>query len=119
MKYVSIGLRVLLTVAFFGAGAAKLAGVDMMIQTFDLIGWGQWFRYVTGAIEVGCAILLWIPGRQALAAALLGATMVGAVIAHFTVLVAAEGVPAIILGLICAGLIYIHRDQITGAKAAV
>ena len=40
----------------FGSGAqgdmslAKLPGVEMMVGTFDAIGVGQWFRYVTGAI---------------------------------------------------------------------
>lgn len=112
MKYLSIGLRALLTLAFVGAGAAKLAGVEMMVATFDAVGVGQWFRYVTGLIEVGAAILLWLPRRQVLAAALLGATMVGAVLAHIFVLVPAEGVPAVVLGLICTAVIYLHRDQI-------
>ncbi|MEJ8472579.1 DoxX family protein [Roseibium algae] len=112
MKYFSIGLRALLTLAFVGAGAAKLAGVDMMVATFDAIGVGQWFRYVTGVIEVGGAVLLWVPGRQVLAACLLGATMVGAVLAHVFILGATEGVPAIVLGLICTAVIYLHRDQI-------
>jgi uncharacterized membrane protein YphA (DoxX/SURF4 family) len=82
MKYLPIGLRLLLTLAFVGAGLAKLAGAEMMIATYDAIGVGQWFRYVTGIIEVGGAILLWLPRRQVLAAALLGGTMVGAVLAH-------------------------------------
>lgn len=112
MNYLSIGLRVLLTLAFVGAGGAKLAGAEMMVATYDAIGVGQWFRYVTGIIEVGAAILLWLPRRQVLAAALLGATMVGAVLAHLFILGAAEGVPAVILGLICCAVIYIHRDQI-------
>ncbi|MFK7861681.1 MAG: DoxX family protein [Granulosicoccus sp.] len=112
MKYLSIGLRTLLTVAFVGAGLAKLTGVQMMVDTFDAIGVGQWFRYLTGIIEVGGAALLWLPGRQVLGAALLGVTMVGAVLAHIFVLGAAEGVPAIVLGLICTAVIYLHRDLI-------
>lgn len=112
MKYLSIGLRVLLTLAFVGAGVAKLAGVDMMVATFDAIGVGQWFRYVTGIIEVGGAVLLWLPQLQVLAASLLGATMVGAFLAHLFILGAAEGVPAVVLGLICTAVIYLHRDQI-------
>ena len=112
MKYASIGIRALLTLAFVGAGFAKLAGAEMMIATYEQIGVGQWFRYVTGAIEVGAAILLWLPRRQVIAASILGGTMVGAVIAHLFILGAAEGVPAVILGLLCTAVIYIHRDQI-------
>ena len=100
MKYLSIGLRALLTLAFVGAGAGNLAGV------------GQWFRHVMGIIEVGAAALLWLPHRQVLATALLGATMVGAVIARVEILSTTEGLPAVILGLICVAMIYLHRDQI-------
>lgn len=110
MKYVSLGLRALLTLAFVGAGGAKLAGVDMMVQTFDTIGVGQWFRYVTGLIEVGAAVLLWVPGMQAIGAAVLGGTMVGAVLAHLVIL-GPSAVPAMVLGLICAAVLYIYRDQ--------
>ena len=111
MKYVSIGLRALLTLAFVSAGAAKLMGVEMMVQTFDAVGVGQWFRYLTGIIEVGGAALLWVAGRQAIAAALLGATMVGAVLAHLFIL-GPSALPAVILGLICAAVLYIYRDQV-------
>jgi DoxX-like family len=37
---------------FLMAGGSKLAGVPAMVSLFDLIGIGQWFRYVTGVIEV-------------------------------------------------------------------
>ena len=110
MKYVSLGLRALLTLAFVGVGGAKLAGVDMMVQTFDAIGAGQWFRYVTGLIEVGAAVLLWVPGMQAIGTAVLGGTMVGAVLAHLVIL-GPSAVPAMVLGLICAAVLYIYRDQ--------
>ena len=111
MKYLSLGLRGLLTVAFVAAGFAKLAGVEMMVGTFDAIGVGQWLRYVTGAIEIAAPILLWLPGKQVLGAAVLGATMVGAVLAHLFIL-GPSAVPAIALGLICVAVIYLHRDQI-------
>ncbi|SMY08420.1 DoxX family protein [Flavimaricola marinus] len=111
MTYLSIGLRVLLTLAFVAAGFAKLSGVEMMVATYDAIGVGQWFRYLTGIIEIGGAVLLWLPRRQVLAAGLLGATMVGAVLAHLFIL-GPSAVPAVILGLISAAVIYLHRDQI-------
>jgi len=111
MKYLSLGLRTLLTLAFLAAGAAKLAGVDMMVQTFDAVGLGQWLRYVTGAIEVGGALVLWWPNRQIVGAALLGGTMVGAVLTHVFIL-GPSAMPAIVLGLLCAAVLYLHRDQI-------
>lgn len=116
MKHLSTGLRVLLTLAFVAAGGAKLLGVEMMVHTFDVIGVGQWFRYLTGIIEFGGAILLWVPGRQVVAAALLGATMVGAALAHLLVL-GPSAIPAIALGLICVGVIYLHRNQLKSLTA--
>lgn len=112
MTYLSLGLRALLTLVFVGAGGAKLAGVPMMVESFDVLGAGQWFRYVTGLIEVAGAALLWWPNRQALGASLLGATMVGAVLAHWFIL-GPSAVPAIVLGLLCAAVLYLYRDQVT------
>ncbi len=100
-RYVFLGIRVLLTLAFAAAGIAKLAGVPMMVETFDQVGVGQWFRYVTGLIEVGSAILLWVSGLQAIAAGLLLCTMVGASIAHLTVL-PTPIFPALVLGVLAA-----------------
>ena len=65
---------------FLFAGGLKLAGAAPMVALFDAIGVGQWFRYVTGAIEVGSAILLLVPGLAAFGAALLICTMIGAVL---------------------------------------
>lgn len=111
MNYLSMGLRGLLTLAFVAAGGAKLAGVEMMVATYEQIGVGQWFRYLTGIVEVAGAVLLWLPRRQVVGAGVLGATMVGAVLAHW-LLLGPSAVPAIVLGLICAAVLYIHREQI-------
>lgn len=111
MKYLSIGLRAFLTLAFVGAGLAKFAGVEMMVQTFETIGFGQWFRYVTAVVEIGGAALLWVPNRQYAGASFLGVTMVGAVFAHWLAL-ETSAVPAILLGLISATVLYLHRAQI-------
>lgn len=112
-KYLSLGLRALLTLVFVGAGGAKLVGVPMMVDTFEAIGFGQWFRYLTGLIEVAGAALLWAPGRQAFGAAVLGGTMVGAVFTHWFIL-GPSAVPAIVLGLLCSGVLYLHRNQVAG-----
>ena len=111
MTYISIGLRILLSIAFVGAGGAKLAGFDMMVMTFEQIGWGQGFRYLTGAIEVIGVALLWLPRRQIMGATVLGSTMVGAVLTHWFIL-GPSAVPAIVLGLLCAAVLYIYRTQI-------
>ena len=101
MKYALLGIKALLSLAFVAAGAAKLIGAEMMVGTFDAIGIGQWFRYVTGFIEVGAAALLWVRGREVFGAGLLVATMIGAVLAHLMIL-GPSAVPAIILGVLAA-----------------
>lgn len=110
MKYLSIGLRGLLTIAFVMAGGAKLAGAEMMVQTFDAVGVGQWFRYVTGLIEVGGAIMLWVPAARLLGALMLMVTMIGAVLAHLLIL-GPSAVPALVLGIMAAAVIYLHRGD--------
>ena len=111
MTYVSLTIRILLTLAFVAAGGAKIIGVDMMVATFDQVGLGQWLRYLTGIIELGGAVLLWLPGLQAIGAMVLGGTMVGAVLTHLLIL-GPSAVPAIVLGILCAAVLYLHRDQI-------
>lgn len=115
MTYLSFGLRALLTLAFVGAGIAKLAGATMMVEVFDALGAGQWFRYVTGLIEIGGAALLWMPNRQSFGALILGGTMVGAILAHLLFL-GPSMAPAAVLALLSAAVVYLHREQIFDAK---
>ena len=95
------GIRVLLALAFGAAGIAKLAGAAQMVQVFDAIGFGQWFRYLTGAVEVVGVVLLLVPYTGFLGALLLSATMVGAVATHVA-LIGGSPLPALVLGLLSA-----------------
>ncbi|EHP90307.1 DoxX family protein [Methylorubrum extorquens] len=104
-------LQILLALVFLAAGGAKLAGIPMMVQVFDLIGVGQWFRLVTGLVEVGGAVALLIPGAAAFAGLWLGCTMVGAVLAHLTIL-PTPAAPAVLLLVLCAFLAWLRREQI-------
>ncbi len=110
--WVLLGIRALLTLAFAAAGLAKLLGAEMMVHTFDAVGVGQWFRYVTGVIELGSAIALWVPGLTAYAAGLLVCTMIGALVAHTLILGLATALPAVVLGLLAALTLYANRAQL-------
>ena len=114
-KYLLLTSKVLVSAAFLGAGASKLAGVEMMVATYDQIGFGQWFRYVTGIIEIGSVILLWLSSKQVFGAALLVCTMFGAVLVHYFIL-GPSAVPAIVLGLLSAYILYFYRDQLSFLK---
>jgi hypothetical protein len=70
-------LQILSAAMFLFAGSLKLTGAPEMVQTFGAIGLGQWFRYVTGGIEVVSAVLLLIPATAAYGAAALAVTMGG------------------------------------------
>jgi len=42
----------LVGLAFLWAGGAKLAGAAAMVELFDKVGRGQWFRYLTGLLKM-------------------------------------------------------------------
>ncbi|MGE7418358.1 DoxX family protein [Methylobacterium tarhaniae] len=103
-------LSVVLALAYLAAGGAKLAGVPMMVQTFDQIGVGQWFRIVTGLVEVAGAVALLVPGYAFFGAVWLAATMAGAVLAHLLVL-PTPAAPAVLLLILDVALAWLRRDQ--------
>src|SRR5438094_8968876 len=88
-------LQILAAATFFLAGGSKLSGVAPMVEMFDKIGLGQWFRYLTGGLEVTGAILLLIPTTEVLGGVLLVMTMVGAIATHLFIL-GGSPVPAIV-----------------------
>lgn len=77
-----LAARIVLALVFLAAGGAKLAGVPGIVDLFTQIGFGQWFRYLTAALEVTGAALLLVRGTAAFGGALLAMVMVGAVITN-------------------------------------
>ena len=84
---------------FFMAGGSKLSGSEQMVQLFQAIGLGQWFRYLTGFMEVGGAVLLLIPGLSGLGAALLTRVMAEAVATHVFLIGGNPTLPIVLLVL--------------------
>ena len=103
--------QVALALMFLMAGGSKLAGVPAMVSLFDQVGVGQWFRYVTGIIELTGGIALLIPSAAVFGAMLLIATMIGAIIVNVFV-VPASPVPPLVLLLLAATVALARRDQI-------
>jgi putative oxidoreductase len=113
-KIVNVGLWILQIGAagmFLMVGFFKLSGDPQMVGLFDAIGFGQWFRYLTGSLEVLGAVLLLIPRLSGLGALLLAGAMLGAVATHLFV-VGGSPLPAIIL-LIVTGVIAWGRRRRT------
>jgi putative oxidoreductase len=63
-----------------GSGLPKLFGEATAVEMFDDIGWGDWFRYLVGALEVLGGIGLILPKTTRLAAICLCGLMIGAVV---------------------------------------
>jgi putative oxidoreductase len=99
------GIRILLALAFGAAGTAKLAGVPQMVANFEAIGFGQWFRYVTAAVELIGVVLILVPRTGFFGGLWLGGTMVGAVASHLF-LTGGSAIPAKVLGALCAVVVY-------------
>jgi putative oxidoreductase len=115
------GIRILLALAFGAAGAAKLVGVQQLVELFGAIGFGQWFRYLTGAVEVVGALLMLIPAAGLIGGLLLTATCVGAVATHL-LLIGGSPVPATVLGVFSAFIAWrqwpVSRPAATGSRGS-
>ena len=99
---------------FLLAGGSKLASAPAMIGLFDTVGVGQWFRYVTGLIEVGSAVTLMVPSLAPFGAMALVATMAGAILTHLFIVGGSPLVPAILfVGSLTVA--WVRRDQISSA----
>jgi uncharacterized membrane protein YphA (DoxX/SURF4 family) len=103
-------LQIALAAMFLFSGSLKLTGAPMMVQLFDAIGAGQWFRYLTGTIEVGGAVLLLVPSFALFGALPLAATMIGAILAHLFVVGGSPAIPIVLLAA-ALGTAWLRRDQ--------
>ena len=97
---------------FLFAGGSKLVGAPAMVNLFATIGLGQWFRYVTGAIEISAAVALLIPSAAPFGAILLVLTMLGAAIANLFI-GQSPAVPLVLL-LVAAAVAWTRRNQLRG-----
>jgi hypothetical protein len=70
--------RIAVALVFTFLGKDKFAAQSDWVAIFDHIGFGQWFRYVTGALQVGGALLVLIPRTFAIGIIVLSCTMLGA-----------------------------------------
>jgi len=76
----------LLALEFVGVSSAKLMGMPEMVALFTAVGIGQWFRYVTGILELTGAVLIVVPRTRRIGAVLLATIMLGAITAHLCIL---------------------------------
>ena len=105
-------LQGLLALTFLMAGTGKTFGSKMHIEAFTKWGFPQWFRVVTGIVELGAAILLiigfWNITSAIIGAAILVAIGIGGIITHVRIKdPMKETAPIGILGLLALILLII------------
>ncbi len=100
---------------FLMAGELKLAGDPKMVGMFAAIGLGQWFRYLTGSLEVLGALALLVPRAAVYGALLLAAVMMGALLAHLLIL-GGNPAPAVVLLVATAIVAWGRKEQIWKAS---
>lgn len=91
-------MRILLAAVFLFEGIDKFSERRLWLRIFDEIGFGQWFRYFTGVVEVSGALTLLIPKATLVAVGLLVSTMIGALLVH--VLVIGVGPQTVVVGIL-------------------
>lgn len=104
-------VQILLAAFLLIASAApKFAGQRDAVETFNQIGWGQWFRYFTGTCEAAGAIGLLIPRLATPAAIGLIGLMIGAVLTQLLVLAPAWALLPAAYGVLFAIIAWYRRD---------
>jgi putative oxidoreductase len=78
-------LRVVLGLIFLEIGTTKLTGTTGTVEYFAALGWGQWFRYVGGLLDVAGAILLFVPRWTCYGAIVLTCTVGLGTVLSFTI----------------------------------
>ncbi|MGA7412552.1 MAG: DoxX family protein [Bryobacteraceae bacterium] len=103
-------LQILAAAAFLAAGGSKLAGAPQMVALFEKVGFGDWFRYLTGLLEVIGAIGLLVPRYAFYGAVLLATVMVSAIAFHLAVLGGSPAAPIVLL-LLTGTIAYLRRPR--------
>jgi putative oxidoreductase len=104
-------LKILLAAIFIFTGGAKIAALPAMVDVFERVGLGQWFRYFTALLELGGAALLLWPSTTAFGALVLTIVSVGAFLAQLLVL-HEDIVHTIVMALILGAIVWTHREQL-------
>ncbi|MGW5519306.1 DoxX family protein [Nocardia africana] len=104
-------LQIVLGLFFvIASGLPKVVGQSDAVRIFHDIGWGDWFRYFTGLVEISGGIGLMVPRLSWLAAAGLSITMVCAAATQAFVLDAPAGaIFPLVLMAVFAWIVYERR----------
>lgn len=101
-------LRIILGAAFVLFALMKLGGRQAMVDEFDVVGLGQWFRYATGILELIGGLAVFVPAISVFAAILLLVVDLGALVAQVTVL-HIDWIHTVVIAAMLVVLIHLQR----------
>ncbi|MBA0126623.1 DoxX family protein [Haloechinothrix sp. YIM 98757] len=108
-------VQIITAAGFALAASAKFAGDPAVVETFDAIGFGDWFRYLIAVLELAGAVALLVSLLAGLAGLAFVGLMAGAVLVHLVVL--GEGVAAALPLLALAAIVALARRGRTARRA--
>ena len=103
--------RIVVALLFIFVGKSKFADHGEWVAIFAKIGFGQWFRYFTGTLQVMGGVLVLIPKTFPLGILLIGCTMAGAMAAWIFFL--GQPLTAIIPGALLLGLLFVGGEELS------
>jgi hypothetical protein len=103
--------RIVVAMLFIFVGKSKFADRSEWVGIFAKIGFGQWFRYFTGTLQVVGGVLVLIPKTFPLGILLIGSTMAGAMAAWIFFL--GQPLTAIIPGALLMGLLFVGGEELS------
>ena len=110
-------LRGVIGLLFLAAAAMKLTSQPPMVAEFQTVGLGQWFRYLTGSLELVGAVALLVPRSSIVGAVILLLVDIGAFFAQIAIL-HMDWVHTVVIGAVIGLLIYLQLRALRKMQAA-
>lgn len=110
-------LQVILALVYVGAAVPKLMAQSAAADSFGQIGFGMWFMYVIGILEIAGAVALVTPWLSGLAALALIGLMAGAFLTQLTVFHGHDALVPLLLVVPLAVVAWFRRGTVVQLPA--
>lgn len=117
-NYALWAAMILVALVLLPAGSAKLAGLPQMHASFGMLGLPSWFGYFIGSCEIAGALGLFIRKLSVAAASGICVIMAGAIYFHVAHTPLAQGIPALVVLLLCLYIIARRRQSVPAPTQA-